>query len=132
MVLEKTPEKEQAKFDPINVWRSYPIFKKENKTTRRSVITCKLLSALLTLAVVISVIPLTLSAEAANMANATISLDKQIYLPNESIVVSASGITQEMRNADAWVGIYKAGAAHNKWGIYKWLEEGNHNQKADP
>lgn len=101
------------------------MFKKENKTTGRSVMTCKLLSALLTLAIVISGIPLALSAEAANTGNATISLDKNVYLPNESIVVSASGITQEMKNADAWVGIYKAGAAHNKWGLYKYLEEGN-------
>ncbi len=72
--------------------------------------------------------PLPASAE---VVGATVSLDKALYLPNESITVTALGITQEMKDADAWVGIYKVGAQHNQWGSYRYLEAGNSQVEID-
>ena len=47
-----------------------------------------------------------------------ISLDKTTYAPKEKITVTATGITEQMIKDEAWVSIFKAGAAHNTWGEY--------------
>lgn len=50
------------------------------------------------------------------LAAASISLDKTNYQPNELIRVTVTGITQEMFDNSAYVGIYPAGGAHDDWG----------------
>lgn len=57
-------------------------------------------------------------------SGANISLNKTLYAAGERIVVDVSGITQQMVDDEAWVAIYKAGAAHTDWGVYAYVEVG--------
>ena len=54
-----------------------------------------------------------------------ISLEKNTYLAEQIIPVTVSEITQEMEKADAYVAIFKKGAAHDEYGAYKYVRAGN-------
>lgn len=73
----------------------------------------------LTIILCLSLIPVTVFA-----SGATISLNKTVYAAGERIVVNVSGITQQMVDDEAFVSIYKAGATHNEWGEYFYVEVG--------
>ena len=45
----------------------------------------------------------------------TVSLDKTIYKPGEKIIVTYSGITPQMVEAEAYISVYKKGAAHDEY-----------------
>ena len=59
---------------------------------------------------------LTLAPAAAFAAGSgSLSLDKTAYMPGEDIIVTYSGITQQMVDAEAYISIYKAGANHSEY-----------------
>ena len=60
-------------------------------------------------------------------AAATLSLDKTNYAQGETITVSYSGITAEMKSAQAWIGIAKQGAAADGYitGNWDYVNEGS-------
>lgn len=64
------------------------------------------------LAVIIIAGLISLPAAAAGI----ISLDKTVYEPNEKIIVTVTGITNQMEDDSAFVAIYQRGADHNDWG----------------
>lgn len=63
--------------------------------------------------------PVTLMA-----ADSIVSLDKAIYSPNETIIVTVNGITQQMVDDEAYVSIYKEGAEHSDYGSWSRLDIG--------
>lgn len=54
-----------------------------------------------------------------------ISMEKNAYLAEQIIPVTVIGITQEMEKADAYVSIFKKGAAHDEYGTFKYVRAGN-------
>lgn len=48
-------------------------------------------------------------------ADSVVSLDKAVYSPNEKIIVTVDGITQQMVDDEAYVSIYKEGAEHEDY-----------------
>lgn len=58
-------------------------------------------------------------------ANDYLQLNKTNYEPNETITVTVTGITQKMKDNDAWVGIFKKGARHDEWGKYYYPNAGS-------
>lgn len=59
---------------------------------------------------------LTLTPAAAFAAGSgSLSLDRTTYMPGEDIIVTYSGITQQMVDDEAYVSIYKAGAKHSEY-----------------
>jgi hypothetical protein len=60
--------------------------------------------------VCLALCPITLLA-----ADGTISLDKALYSPNERMIVTADGITQQMVDDEAYISIYKEGADHEAY-----------------
>ena len=66
----------------------------------------KALSFILALVTCLSLIPLTMTASA--YGNQYIQLEKSNFDPGESIVVTLSGITQQIADGQAWVGVYLA------------------------
>lgn len=66
--------------------------------------------------IIVFIIMLTLLPSAALAAGSgDLSLDKGVYTPNEEIIVSVSGITQQMVDDEAYVSIYKAGSSHDAY-----------------
>lgn len=80
----------------------------------------RILGFVLVIILCMSLIPTTVFAEGA-----AISLNKTVYAPGERIVVTVTGITQQMLEDDAFVSIYKAGAEHSEWGEYFWVKAGD-------
>lgn len=80
----------------------------------------RILGFVLVIILCMSLIPTTVFA-----AGAAISLNKTVYAPGERIVVTVTGITQQMLEDDAFVSIYKAGAEHSEWGEYFWVKAGD-------
>jgi hypothetical protein len=74
---------------------------------------------------IIVFLALCLSLGVTAFAAANISLDKAIYAPGEKVTVTTSGITQQMVDNDAFVAVYEAGAAHEEWGAYAYLDIGS-------
>ena len=66
----------------------------------------------LSLALVLAFV-LTLGIFAVPALAATLSLDKTNYVQRETITVSYSGMTAEMKTEQAWIGIAKQGSAAN-------------------
>lgn len=62
---------------------------------------------------------LSLFSVIAQAADGTISLDKGVYSPNETIIVQVSGITEKMVDDEAYVSIYEKGAPHTEY--MDWL-----------
>jgi hypothetical protein len=54
-----------------------------------------------------------------------ISLDKTVYTTGDKIAVSTSKISQAMRDASAFVSVYVKGAAHDAYGDYKYVKQGD-------
>ncbi|MDR2569903.1 MAG: hypothetical protein LBD23_06350 [Oscillospiraceae bacterium] len=54
-----------------------------------------------------------------------ISIEKSVFSAGEEIVVTATGITEEMQGADAFVAIYKAGAEHDEYQQYLYPKAGD-------
>ena len=54
------------------------------------------------------------------LAAATLSLNKTNYTQGETITVSYSGVTAEMKTARAWIGIAKQGAAADEYLANNW------------
>jgi hypothetical protein len=79
----------------------------------------RVLGHVLAVVMCLSLIPVTVFA-----AGAAISLNKTVYAPGERIVINVSGITQQMVDDEAFVSIYKAGAAHSAWGSYFYVKAG--------
>lgn len=71
----------------------------------------RFLILVLTLVMWVMFIPMSVNG----VSNHFISLDKTVYNPNEAIVVTVNGITQQMVDDDAYISIYKKGAAHNQY-----------------
>ncbi len=53
-------------------------------------------------------------------AAASLSLSKSNYAPGEKIIVSFSGITDQMIADSAFISWYKAGASHSEYNTYKY------------
>jgi len=51
-------------------------------------------------------------------------LNKENYQAGETIIVTTTGVTQQMQSDSAWVGIYKRGAAHRDYGKYDYVKAG--------
>jgi hypothetical protein len=66
----------------------------------------KALSLILALVTCLSLIPLTMTVSA--YGNQYIQLEKSNFDPGEPIVVTLSGITQQIADGQAWVGVYLA------------------------
>lgn len=75
---------------------------------------------LLIILLCLSLMPLTVFA-----AEATISLDKTVYAKGERIVINVSGITQQMVDDSAFIAVYVAGATHDEWGEYTYVQLGD-------
>ena len=56
--------------------------------------------------------------------NVTVTLDKTVYAPNETISVAVENLPQEMNDARAFVAIYDEGAAHAAYGQFKYPTTG--------
>ena len=55
----------------------------------------------------------------------SISLNKTAYTAFEEIIVSVSGITEQMVASKAFVGIYKKGAKHDEYGLWDYVKQGS-------
>jgi len=51
-------------------------------------------------------------------------LNKTDYRVGETIVVTTTGVTQQMQSDSAWVGIYKRGAPYREYGKYDYVKAG--------
>ena len=80
----------------------------------------KALSLILVLVMCLSLMPLTLTA----MAAAYLKLDKSNYNSGDLMILTVSGITAQMEENLAWVGIYKVNASYNDYSDYKTVWEG--------
>lgn len=67
------------------------------------------------LILVLALICLALCPVTLMAADSTVSLDKANYSPNEKILVTVKGITQQMVDDEAYVSIYKTGAGHDQY-----------------
>ena len=54
-----------------------------------------------------------------------LSLDKPSYAAGGKITVAVSGVTEQMVNDRAFVSIYKAGAGHDEYGQFEYLQVGS-------
>jgi hypothetical protein len=52
-------------------------------------------------------------------------LEKNAYLAEQIIPVTVTDITHEMEKAEAYVSIFKKGAAHDEYGTFKYVKAGN-------
>lgn len=77
-------------------------------------------AALLILALLLTLLP-----PAALAAGAAISLDKAVYLPGEEIIITVRGVTQQMKEKEAYISIYRAGAPHTDYMSWKRPETGD-------
>lgn len=62
---------------------------------------------------------------AAAAGSGSLSLDKASYEPNSEIIAAVSGITQQMVDDQAYVSIYRAGAAHSEYMSWHRPEAGS-------
>jgi len=58
------------------------------------------------------------------IVNTSVALDKATYQEGEKIVATVTGITPAMQSDRAFLAVYKAGAAHNDWGVYQYPTTG--------
>ena len=56
--------------------------------------------------------------------NVYMRLDKTNYAEGEEIVLTVSGITEQMESDRAFVAIYRSGAEHGAWGQYRYPKKG--------
>jgi len=70
----------------------------------------KALSITLALVMCLSLIPLSMTASA--YGNEWIHIQRRTFIQGENIEIHVTGVTAQMVNDGAWVGIYKKGAAH--------------------
>lgn len=82
-------------------------------------------------AIVIALIMIFLMLPSTTLAadNSFISLDKTVYTPNEEIIVTVSGITQQMVDDEAYISIYKAGTSHDAYMSWDRPEVGSSQLK---
>lgn len=55
----------------------------------------------------------------------SIALEKTAYLARQPILVTVTGITEDMVKAGAYVGIYPKGAPHSAFAAYEYVKAGN-------
>ena len=66
-----------------------------------------------------------ISFQVALAKQGKISLEKNAYLAEQIIPVTVTDITHEMEKAEAYVSIFKKGAAHDEYGTFKYVKAGN-------
>ena len=66
-----------------------------------------------------------ISFQVALAKQGKISLEKNAYLAEQIIPVTVTDITHEMEKAEAYVSIFKKGAAHDEYGTFKYVRAGN-------
>ncbi|MDD2286379.1 MAG: hypothetical protein PHQ11_13400, partial [Paludibacter sp.] len=66
-----------------------------------------------------------ISFQVALAKQGKISLEKNAYIAEQIIPVTVTDITQEMEKAEAYVSIFKKGAAHDEYGTFKYVRAGN-------
>ena len=92
----------------------------------------KALSLILALVLCLSFAPLT--AMTVNAA-VLLKIDKTNYNPGDIIIATVSGVTAQMQEEEAWVGIFKTGASATdwteEWCQFQYLTEGTNQFEFD-